>query len=38
MKGRISNYRRGVHTEYTNQYVVETEAMSSPSPNGWRRI
>jgi large subunit ribosomal protein L35Ae len=22
MKGKISNYRRGVHTEYTNQYVI----------------
>jgi large subunit ribosomal protein L35Ae len=22
MKGKLVNYRRGVHTEYTNQYVV----------------
>ena len=28
MKARISNYRRGVHTEYTNQYVVETEGIA----------
>jgi len=28
MKGRIVNYRRGVHTEYTNQYVVETEGIA----------
>jgi large subunit ribosomal protein L35Ae len=28
MKGRISNYRRGVHTEYTNQYVIETEGIA----------
>ena len=25
MKGRLSNYRRGVHTEYTNQYIVEVD-------------
>lgn len=28
MKGRISNYRRGVHTEYTNQYVVSVDGVS----------
>ena len=28
MKGRISNYRRGVHTEYTNQYVVSVEGVT----------
>lgn len=28
MKGRISNYRRGVHTEYTNQYVVAVDGVS----------
>ncbi|MCX6769985.1 MAG: 50S ribosomal protein L35ae [Candidatus Micrarchaeota archaeon] len=27
MKGRISNYRRGVHTEYTNQYVVAVDGV-----------
>ncbi|MCX8174805.1 MAG: 50S ribosomal protein L35ae [Candidatus Micrarchaeota archaeon] len=27
MKGRISNYRRGVHTEYTNQYVIEVDGV-----------
>ena len=27
MKGRISNYRMGVHTEYTNQYVVAVEGV-----------
>jgi len=28
MKGKLSNYRRGVHTEYTNQYVVEVDGVS----------
>lgn len=27
MKGRLVNYRRGVHTEYTNQYVVEVDGV-----------
>lgn len=27
MKGKISNYRRGVHTEYTNQYVVSVDGV-----------
>ncbi len=27
MKGRLTNYRRGVHTEYTNQYIVEVEGV-----------
>jgi large subunit ribosomal protein L35Ae len=27
MKGKISNYRRGVHTEYTNQYVVTVDGV-----------
>lgn len=27
MKGRLVNYRRGVHTEYTNQYIVEVEGV-----------
>ncbi len=31
MKGRLSNYRRGVHTEYTNQYVVEVEGVADRS-------
>ena len=35
MKGRLSNYRRGVHTEYTNQYVVEVEGVRDrPSAGG----
>lgn len=35
MKGRLSNYRRGVHTEYTNQYIVEVEGVSDkPSASG----
>ena len=28
MKGKISNYRQGVHTEYTNQYVVSVDGVS----------
>lgn len=28
MKGRLSNYRRGVHTEYTNQYVIEVDGVN----------
>ncbi len=28
MKGKLVNYRRGVHTEYTNQYVIEVEGVS----------
>ena len=31
MKGRLSNYRRGVHTEYTNQYIVEVEGVRDRS-------
>ncbi len=27
MKGRLVNYRRGVHTEYTNQYIVEVDGV-----------
>ncbi len=27
MKGRLVNYRRGVHTEYTNQYVVKVDGV-----------
>lgn len=27
MKGRLINYRRGVHTEYTNQYIVEVDGV-----------
>jgi large subunit ribosomal protein L35Ae len=27
MKGKISNYRRGVHTECTNQYVVSIDGV-----------
>lgn len=27
MKGRLANYRRGVHTEYTNQYIVEVDGV-----------
>jgi len=27
MKGRLVSYRRGVHTEYTNQYVAEVEGV-----------
>ena len=27
MKGKLSNYRQGVHTEYTNQYVVKVEGV-----------
>lgn len=35
MKGRLSNYRQGVHTEYTNQYVVQVEGVADrPSANG----
>jgi large subunit ribosomal protein L35Ae len=35
MKGRIVNYRMGVHTEYTNQYVVKVEGVSDrPSASG----
>jgi large subunit ribosomal protein L35Ae len=35
MKGRISNYRRGVHTEYTNQYVVVIDGVKDrASANG----
>ena len=35
MKGKISNYRRGVHTEYTNQYVVSVEGVKDrASANG----
>jgi len=35
MKGRLSNYRRGVHTEYTNQYVVEIDGVADrASANG----
>lgn len=35
MKGRLANYRRGVHTEYTNQYVIEVEGVGDrPSANG----
>lgn len=35
MKGRLSNYRRGVHTEYTNQYVVEVDGVEDrPSADG----
>ena len=28
MKGKISNYRQGVHTEYTNQYVVSVDGVT----------
>ncbi|MEM4348758.1 MAG: 50S ribosomal protein L35ae [Candidatus Anstonellaceae archaeon] len=28
MKARILSYRRGVHTEYTNQYVLQVEGVS----------
>jgi large subunit ribosomal protein L35Ae len=31
MKGRLINYRRGVHTEYTNQYVVEVDGVEDRS-------
>ncbi|VVC01651.1 50S ribosomal protein L35Ae [uncultured archaeon] len=27
MKGRLAAYRRGVHTEYTNQYIVEVDGV-----------
>lgn len=29
MKGKIVNYRRGGHTEYTNQYIIEVEGVNS---------
>ncbi|MCX8196886.1 MAG: 50S ribosomal protein L35ae [Candidatus Micrarchaeota archaeon] len=28
MKGKILSYRRGVHTEYTNQYVLEIDGVT----------
>ncbi len=31
MKGRISNYRRGAHTEYTNQYIVQVDGVQDRS-------
>ncbi len=31
MKGRLTNYRRGVHTEYTNQYIVEVDGVKDRS-------
>ncbi|MCX8194771.1 MAG: 50S ribosomal protein L35ae [Candidatus Micrarchaeota archaeon] len=31
MKGRLVSYRRGVHTEYTNQYVVQVEGVKDRS-------
>ncbi|MEM4633717.1 MAG: 50S ribosomal protein L35ae [Candidatus Anstonellaceae archaeon] len=31
MKGKLINYRRGVHTEYTNQYVVEVDGVKDRS-------
>lgn len=31
MKGRLANYRRGVHTQYTNQYVVEVDGVEDRS-------
>lgn len=29
MKGKIVSYRRGAHTEYTNQYIIEVEGVKS---------
>ena len=34
MKGRLSSYRRGVRTEYTNQYVVEVEGVGDRASAG----
>ena len=34
MKGRLSNYRRGVHTEYTNQYIVEVDGVKDRDSAG----
>ena len=31
MKGHLTNYRRGVHTEYTNQYVIEVDGVKDRS-------
>ncbi len=28
MKGKVSNYRQGVHTQYANQYVVSVDGVS----------
>ena len=29
MKGRIINYRRGLHTQHTNQFIIEVEGIES---------
>jgi large subunit ribosomal protein L35Ae len=29
MEATIVNYRRGVHTEYTNQYIIEMEGIKA---------
>lgn len=35
MKGRLSNYRRGLHTQHTNQYIVQIDGVDSrASANG----
>ncbi|MCX8198001.1 MAG: 50S ribosomal protein L35ae [Candidatus Micrarchaeota archaeon] len=31
MKGRLASYRRGVHTEYTNQYIVQVDGVKDRS-------
>ena len=41
MKGKIINYRRGAHTEYTNQYIIEVEGIDSKekaSPLAGKRV
>jgi len=34
MKGRIVNYRRGLHTQHTNQFVVEVDGVESKEKAG----
>ena len=31
MKGKVSNYRQGVHTQYSNQYVVSVDGVTDRS-------